>query len=112
MTGWHLFAGYVLVGFGYFVLSIGSQTIGSMSRPPVDGHLDVRIRFGLLEWCYIVSVVLIFPWVIAYAGDSSRGYGPDRLQREMMVLGLYVMIAVGWIIKLQLQLNWLINRKD
>lgn len=111
MTAWHLFAGYSLVGVGYILLSSAVRIIGSTSRPPIDGHLDVRVKLGPFEWWYVLSVILITPWVIAYSGEKPS-YRSDSVELSVGVLYMYFFIALVWIIKLQRQLNAIVDRKD
>lgn len=110
MTGSQLVAGYALVGVGYIFWSFAVQSIGAMNRPPVDGHLDINIKFRRLEWWYVLSIILVIPFAIVYSGEPSRDY-IDQLNRANYVLSLFVVLALVWIVKLQLQLNKLTNRK-
>jgi len=111
MTGWHLIAGYSLIGVVYFVVTIAGQLIGSLSRPPIEGHLDVNIRFGRLGRWFVISAMLVAPFAIAYAGEWSNDYRA-KLERTNNVLSMYMGIALFWIIKLQLQISKIINRND
>ena len=107
MTGWHLIAGYLLIGVMYLIGSFVAQVVGSLSRPPLEGHLDVRFKLRRLERWFVSSAILLVPIAITYAGHASHYYDNrlDRLERTNTMLIMYVIIALAWIIKLQLQIN-------
>lgn len=98
-------------GVGYILLSSAVRIIGSTSRPPIDGHLDVRVKLGPCEWWYVLSVILITPWVIAFSGEELT-YRSELTERLISVLFMYLVIALVWIIKLQRQINAIVDRKD
>ena len=104
MTGWHLIAGYSLIGVLYLIGSFTAQIVGSLSRPPLDGHLDIRFKLRRFEQWFVSSAILLVPIAIANALHASRYY-ENRLERTNTMLIMYVIIALAWIIKLQLQIN-------
>lgn len=100
-----------MIGVIYLIGSIAAQGVGSLSRPPIEGHLDIKFKLGRFGRWFVASAILVAPIAIAYAGKSSTYYA-DRLERTNSMLIMYVVIALVWIIKLQLQVNKIINRDE
>jgi len=103
MTGWHLIAGYSLIAGVYLVVSIVIQVVVSLGRPASNGHLDVNIQFSRFGRWFVASAILLGPIVIGYAEKSTIYY--DKTDRTINMLAMYMVIALAWNLKLQLQIN-------
>ena len=112
MTFWHLFAAYSFAGVAVFALPFVGGVVASFGKPATaDGRLDVQFAVGRVRRWFFISALLIAPVVIAYAGDATRDY-QVALERSNLMLALYTAIAIGWIFKLQIQIDALTKRDE
>lgn len=96
---WYFFAWYAGIAALYFFTTVAVQLIQSLSKPPVDGHLQPKVYIGQLGYCFIMSAIFVLPYLYVYYGRNSH-YEPS-----IELLAWYLVIAFLWILKLQLQLN-------
>jgi len=105
MTLWLFLLVYASTAMVYFVGNVIVQVAFSIGKPPVNGHLQPKIRFGAVGCWFIVSGAMLIPYLIAFFDE--RGYRSDRIN---LMLGLYLVIAFCWIIKIQFQVDRLANK--
>lgn len=103
---WYFFAWYAGIAAFYFFTTVAVQLIRSLSKPPVDGHLQPKVQIGKISYCFILSAIFVLPYVyVCFDGYSGH-------ESSMELLAWYLAIAFLWILKLQLQLNRLSKKSS
>lgn len=96
---WYLFTCYAGIAALYFCTTVAIQLIRSLSKPPVDGHLHPKVQLGTLGYFFIVSAILVLPYVYVYFdGDFDNASSVE-------LLTWYLVVAFLWILRLQWRLD-------
>ena len=103
---------YSSLGVLYLLGSWIMQLLASAGGPAEKGYLDVQFKLRTLEKCFIGSAILLIPFA-NYLIEQTNSYSHShRLESANTMLGLYVVIALIWIIKLQTQINKIIRQNS